>query len=79
MSLKKYIVRTGHSFRRDDGSLARPGDTVELDTSVAAMHSERCYLAPPAAPVAAAAPTAQTTAAPAVAAPAVAAAIPAVK
>lgn len=79
MSLKKYIVRTGHRFRRDDGSLALPGDTIELDASVAAMHSERCYPVPAAAPVAAVAPAAQAAAAPAVAAPAVTAALPAVK
>lgn len=78
MSLKKYIVRTGHRFRRDDGSLALPGDTIELDASVAAMHSERCYPVPAATPVAAVAPAAQATA-PAVAAPAVTAALPAVK
>ena len=32
---RTYIVRTGHSFRRDDGGLATGGDRIELEDDVA--------------------------------------------
>lgn len=34
---REYIVRTGASFRRNDGSLATGGDRIELEDDVAEL------------------------------------------
>jgi hypothetical protein len=38
---RSYTIRSGCSFRRDDGSLATGGDTIELEDDVASAHAEK--------------------------------------
>jgi hypothetical protein len=38
---RAYTIRSGCSFRRDNGSLATGGDTIELEDDVATAHAEK--------------------------------------
>jgi hypothetical protein len=38
---RAYIIRSGCSFRCDNGSLATGGDTIELEDDVASAHAEK--------------------------------------
>jgi hypothetical protein len=38
---RSYTIRSGCSFRRDDGSLATGGESIELEDDVAAAHAEK--------------------------------------
>lgn len=36
--MKQYRIRPGHSFRLEDGSVAGPGDVIDLAEDVAAQN-----------------------------------------
>jgi hypothetical protein len=38
---RKYIIRSGCSFRLDDGSLATGGEVIELEDDVATAHADK--------------------------------------
>jgi len=38
--MKTYTITSG-SFRRDDGSVANTGETIELEDDVAALHASQ--------------------------------------
>ncbi len=43
---KKYIIRSGSSFRLDDVTVLHGGEVIELEDDVAALHADKIDPAP---------------------------------